>query len=183
MSPIDRFRRNWRRLREDRSGFSAIEFALLLPIMLTIYFGIVELVQGVMADWQVAQVSSTVTNIVTQYTTISASAQMPDVLQASAQIMAPYPAATGGIVVSCIAIDGSGNATVSWSQALNATPRTAGQTMSLPAGLAVPNSSLILGEAAYAFAPVIDFLGLGPFNLASSVYMSPRNATTINLVP
>ena len=183
MSPIKGLRLNWRVFRDDRSGFSAIEFALLLPVMLTIYFGVVELVQGVMADWQVAQVSSTVTNIVTQYTTISASTQMPDVLQASAQIMAPYPSAKGGIVVSCIAIDSSGNATVSWSQALNATPRTAGQTLSLPAGLAVPSTSLILGEAAYAFSPIIDFLGLGPFNLASSVYMSPRNATTTNLVP
>jgi len=183
MSPIKPLYRAWRALREDCAGFSAIEFALVMPVMLALYFGIVELVQTVMADWQVAEVSSTVTNIVTQYTTISASTQMPDVLGASSQIMASYSTAKGGIVVSCITIDNSGNATVTWSQALNATPRTTGAAMALPAALDIPNTTLILGEANYSFSPIVDFLGMGPFPLSSSVYMSPRNATTINLVP
>ena len=183
MNLIERLAPFGRLLRDQRSGFAALEFALVLPLMMALYFGTAELVQAVVADGLVAQASATVTNIVAQYTTISASTQMPDVLSASSQILAANPGVQGGIVVSCIAIDSSGKATVSWSQALNATPRTTGQVMALPANLDVPNTTLIHGEAAYALTPSVDFLSLAPFHLSSSIYMSPRNATTINLVP
>ena len=176
MNPTER-----RSLIADRSGIAAIEFALLLPVLLVIYFGIVELVQAVTVGRLVAQTSSTVTNIVSQYTTISASTQMPDVLGASSQILAPYPSASAGIIVSLISVDNNGNATIAWSQSQNATAHSTGQAVTLPASLDVPNSSVVWGEVSYAYAPIFDFLNLGPFNMYDSVYMLPRNATTINL--
>src|SRR6516225_6074401 len=93
----------------DQRGMAAVEFALILPFMLLLYLGSVELTQGIIVDRDVAMTADTVTNIVAQYTTLSASQQLPDILNASAQIFSPNPSSAATVVVSLITIDGSGN--------------------------------------------------------------------------
>src|ERR1700735_1646004 len=88
MNPIEAFLRRFRRA---RSGASAVEFALMLPIMLSLYLGAFELTQGLALDRLVKLNATTVTNLVAQYTTISASTDLPDILAATTQILAPYP--------------------------------------------------------------------------------------------
>jgi Flp pilus assembly protein TadG len=165
----------------DRRGVSAVEFALILPVMLLLYLGGFELLQGIAIDRMTALTASTVTNLVAQYTTISASTQMPDILNASSQVLTPYPAANAKVVVSCITIDGAGHATITWSQALNGSARTVGQAIAIPAALATPNSTLVFGETTYAYTPAIDFLSMGTLQLYSSTYMLPRASSTIAL--
>jgi len=177
-----RFRALARALAHDEA-VAAVEFALLLPIMLLLYFGGAEVTQAVLVNRQVALTATTVTNLVCQYTTISQSTQMPDILNASTQVMAPYSAANVQVVVSSISIDSHGNATVAWSQTLNGTALTQGQSVTLPSALDVPNSTVVLGKVTYTYSPPYDFMKIGPFNLSSTVYMLPRDSTTINLVP
>ena len=167
--------------RKANQGVAAIEFALTLPFLLILCFGGVEIMDGVTLDRQVSLIATTVGNIVTQYTTISASTQMPDILNAAAQIMLPYTASNTGIVVSLVSINGSGQATVTWSQALHATARTTGSTVSVPSAMDTPNTTVVLSEASYAYTPVFDFIHVGTLHLAHSIYMVPREATTINL--
>ena len=165
----------------DRRGVSAVEFALILPVMVLIYLGGYEVTQALAIDRLVTLTAGTVTNLVSQYTTISASSQMPDILNASVQVLTPYPSSNATVVVSAITIDASGKATVGWSQSLNGAARTVGAAVTLPAALDTPNSTVIFGETTYAYTPLIDFIKLGTLNLYSSVYMLPRASTTINL--
>ena len=165
----------------DKAGVSAVEFALVLPFMLLLLFGSTELLQVVLIDRQVTLTASTVANIVAQYTTISASQDMPDVLNASVQIFSPNPSSNAQVVVSLVTIDSRGNATVTWSQTLNGTARRTGAVVTVPASLKIPNTSLVFSEVAYSYVPVFDFLHFGTFSLYELVFMGPREATTINL--
>jgi Flp pilus assembly protein TadG len=168
-------------LMPDCRGVSAVEFALIFPLMILLYLGGSELTQALAIKRLVALTSGTVTNLVAQYTTISSSTQMPDILNASAQVMTPYPAANATVVVTCITIDNNGGATVAWSQSLNGTARIVGSNITLPASLDTPNTTVILGETTYAYTPIYDFIHMGPVNLYSAVYMLPRASSTINL--
>jgi Flp pilus assembly protein TadG len=167
----------------EQGGIAAVEFALVLPFLLLLCFGGIELTDGVIVNRQVGLTADTITNIVAQYTTISASQQMPDILNASVQIFAPNPSSAATVVVSLVGVDSSGNATVTWSQALNGTARPAGQPLTLPGNLAVPNTNLVFGETTYAYTPWFDFMNIGTISLKASVYMSPRDSNIINLVP
>jgi Flp pilus assembly protein TadG len=167
--------------RGARSGVAAVEFALIAPLMLLLYLGTFEVTEEVAVKRQVVLAASTVANLVTQYTTISASQTIPDILNASVTILTPFPAGNAVVTVSCINIDATGKATVAWSQALNGPARPVGQIVAVPPALDVPNTSLIFGETSYAYHPLIDFMHLGSPNLYSSVYMLPRSSTTVTL--
>jgi Flp pilus assembly protein TadG len=161
---------------------SAVEFALVLPVMALIYLGSFQLTQAIAIDRQVALTASTITNVVSQYTTISASQQMPDILDASAQVLTPYSSSNATVVVSGISISAAGVATIAWSRSLpSGAARTVGATVTIPAALNTPGGFLVFGETTYVYTPMLDYLHLGTFNLYSSLYMLPRASTTINL--
>jgi Flp pilus assembly protein TadG len=163
----------------NRDGIAAVEFAILLPLLVLLYFGSVEVSQAIAIKNLVTLSASTVANLVTQYPSISASQTMPDILNAASSVLTPWPVGNALVRVSFITIDGNGKATVTWSQALNGSALTIGSTITVPASLDTPNSSLIFGETTYAFTPSLDYIQFGTFNLGSSVYMFPRSPSGV----
>jgi len=162
-------------------GIAAVEFALLLPFMALLYLGGFEVMQEIAVKRQVALTASTVASIVTQYSTISTSGTMPGIFAAASSVLTPYQSANAVVTVSCITINGAGQATIAWSKALNGTARTVGAVVTLPTALDVPNTTVILGETSYSYTPIIDYMHLGTTTLYSSVYMLPRQPGSITL--
>ena len=161
----------------DRRGASAIEFALLAPLMIGLYIGCVEISDGVAADRKVTLTAGALANLTAQSQTLTV-ASMTNILNASTAIMKPYtgPLATK---VSCIMIDAGGAATVAWGVAsTGVTPRAAGSAITIPSALAIPSSSLVFSEVSYTYAPVTGYTGFnhitGPITLSDQMYMSPR---------
>ena len=72
-------------------GMAAVEFALILPIMLTVYLGGVEIGDGVAIDRKVAITTRTVADLASRYTTIK-NADMSTILGASSVVIQPYGA-------------------------------------------------------------------------------------------
>ncbi|MGP0090406.1 MAG: TadE/TadG family type IV pilus assembly protein [Xanthobacteraceae bacterium] len=162
----------------DRRAVSAVEFAILLPVMIGFYLGSVETTEGIAISQQVSVTAATIANLVSQSTSIN-NAQMSDILAASSAVLTPYPVANATVVVSSITIDANGNATVAWSDTLNGTARPVGQVVTLPAALDVANTSVILGEATYAFTPDLGYVITGTLTLSGSMYYAPRMSTSV----
>ena len=160
-----------RRLAGDRRGVSAVEFALVAPIMIGLYFGVVETSDGVSADRKVSLVTAALANLSAQVSTISSS-DMTNILNASSAIVAPYDASKLKITITCISIDSSKKATVKWSVTRNGSANTG--TMTLPSALAVASTQLLLAEASYAYTPIVGYNITGTINLSDKMYMSPR---------
>jgi Flp pilus assembly protein TadG len=155
----------------DRRGVSAVEFALLAPLMITIYVGCAEVSDAVSADRKVSLTAAALANLGAQVTTISAS-DMNNILDASSAIIAPYSTAGLQVTLSCISIDANRTATVKWSVTRGGTMRSG--TVTIPSALAVPNSQLLLGEASYQYTPTVGYTVTGTLNLSDRMYMSPR---------
>jgi Flp pilus assembly protein TadG len=166
------------RFGRDESGVSAVEFAMLLPLMLTLYLGSVEVSQGIAADRKVTLTARAVADLVSQSATVN-NAAMTNILAAASAVMAPYDVNKAVVTVSVVAIDGNGKATVSWSDSLNGTPRAKGSAVTLPSALLVPNTSLVWGEASYNYTPVIGYVISGTLTLKDQIFMRPRLSDTI----
>lgn len=68
---------------------------------------------------------------------------------------------------------------MSWSNTLNGTARAAGSTVSIPSELAVPSTSIIFSEVSYGYKPTIGYVISGTLTLSDTMYMSPRQSTTV----
>ena len=68
-------------------------------------------------------------------------------------VISPYPMDTLTIVVSQIAINNTGIATIDWSEARNAAALAEGTTVTLPTGLVRNNTCLIKAEVHFAYTP------------------------------
>jgi Flp pilus assembly protein TadG len=160
-----------RRFARDQRGVSAVEFALLAPVMIGLYLGCVEISEGVSADRKVSLTAAALANLAAQTTTISSS-DMTNILDASSSVIAPYAVGKLKITVTCISINSSKVATVKWSVTRNGSINSG--TITIPSALAVASTQLILAEASYAYTPTFGYRITGTMNLSDKMYMSPR---------
>jgi Flp pilus assembly protein TadG len=167
-----------KRLPGDCRGVTAVEFALMLPLMLTLFLGSVETSQGVATQRKVSLTVHALADVATQYTDIT-NADMTNILNAGAAIIAPYPAQQLTEVISELSINAQGQASVVWSDTLGGTARTAGQVVNIPTALAVPNTYLIMAETQFSYTPSYGYVLTGTITLTDQSYMLPRQSTSI----
>jgi Flp pilus assembly protein TadG len=167
-----------RRFADDRRAVSAIEFAVIAPLMITIYLGGVEVSQAVAVNRKTTIVAHTVADLVAQVAKVT-DADMQDVLNASSSVATPYGISNLTVTVSCLDIDNTGVAKVKWSDTMHGTARTPNTTVTVDPALAVPNTSLILGEVSYAYTPTFGKIITGTLTLSDKAYLRPRVSSSV----
>jgi Flp pilus assembly protein TadG len=165
-------------LRRDQGGVSAIEFAMVLPLMITLYLGAVEISQGVAIQRKVTLTARTVADLASQTSSIN-NAEMTNLLNAASSVVTPFSAGQLSVRVSAISIDAGGIAKVTWSDALNSTQRAVNSTVTVPTALNVANTQLIWSEVTYTYTPALGNIITGTLNLFDQLYMRPRLSDTI----
>jgi len=158
------------RFARDRRGVSAVEFALVAPMMIALYFGCVEVSDGVAVDRKVSLTSASLANLVAQSTALS-STDMSNVLDAATAIIQPYSSSNLKMTVSCLSIDASKNVTTKWQATRNG---GTGMSISVPTDLKLANTQLILAQVSYAYKPIVGFNITGTLTLSDQMFMMPR---------
>ena len=171
-------RRYVARLQRDERGVSAVEFALLLPLMLTLYLGTVEISQGISADRKVTLTSRTMADLISQVSSID-SGGLGDVFNASTSVMAPFTTTPLKVTVTSVSIDANSRATVTWSCTRGGTAHSVGSTVTVPTALNAANTTLIWSEVSYVYTPAIGYIITGPLTLKDQLYMAPRISTSV----
>jgi len=188
-----------RQLAGDQSGVSAVEFALLLPLMLTLYLGAVEISQAVAVGRKTTLTARAVADLTAQATNVQTS-DMKNILDAATAIIQPYPDTVSStavlrVRVSEIMIDANGRTTAVWSAVRNRSGTfdvyPAGSTVTLPGtgtaatftpatGSACTPSYIIWGEAQYDYTPTIGYVITGTLHLNENrMFMRPRQGCNV----
>lgn len=173
-----------RRLRRDEKGLSALEFAIICPVMLTSLLGAVEVSNGMLADRKITLVTSTIADLTSQDRNVT-NAEMNDIFAAGAAVMFPMGAGPLRMRISSVVADATtGATTVEWSSVSNMTPRAAGSPVTVPAGMVPAGSSVIFAEVEYLYtsgisAAFADFLPEGGVTVRDKFYLRPRRTVKI----
>ena len=184
-----------RRLAGDRSGVAAVEFALIVPLLLALYFVTMEVAQAIEVNKKVGRVASMVADLVTQQQEMSIS-ELEGIMRIGEATLQPYNRTRANIIVTAIEVglEATPTAKVVWSrrligQAFSAGPAK-GTPVEIPAALKVKGSFLVRTEAALSYQPVITWaasakttLGLtaafDSIPMGEGYYLRPRMSTDI----
>ncbi|MFT4120328.1 TadE/TadG family type IV pilus assembly protein [Bradyrhizobium sp.] len=182
----------------DSRALAATEFAVIVPLMLVMFFGTVELSSAVAIDRKVTLIARTLSDLTSQSSGTVTDANLQNTFTASISIMTPYDASLVNATITEIYVDANKVATVQWSKAatiasgasqatLTTSGRKAGDkvTTMVPSALLVASTYLILSEVNYLYTPSVGYVLKSGVTLSDSSYTRPRQVTCVayNSVP
>ena len=160
------------RLGRDERGVSAVEFAMLAPVLIGFYFGMAEFCQGYMAQKRMGHVTSMVADLVAQEDSVG-TANLDDIFDLGGLIMKPFNASGLKQRVSSVTRTG-GVATVDWSRGDGMVARAVNSTITLPDNLIVDGQSVVVSEATYDYDSAVDYFMPGITRFSQTYYLRPR---------
>ena len=169
----------------DKSGIAATEFAVIVPIMLVLFFGTVEFSSGVAVDRKVTLVARTLSDLTSQSTSV-ATTDMANFFAASSSILTPYSPTPAKAAISELYVNPATlQATVQWSQGYQGgTARTVGTAVTIPAALAVGGTYLIFSEVSYLYTPAVGYvMAKAGLTLSDVAYTRPRQSACVFFSP
>lgn len=168
---------------KNRSGLAAVEFAFVLPILLAMLLGLVELSQALALRADITNMSSTASDLIAQESTV-ASADLTNVFNALTAMVFPFDSGPVTITITSVIDGGTGKAPkVGWSCTQGGTAETKGSapSVALPAGLitAGDGSSVIWSKVTYTYTSSISYFLVGAKTWTNNFYLKPRRVLQI----
>ncbi|UVK38958.1 pilus assembly protein [Mesorhizobium sp. AR10] len=179
----------------DRRGIAAVEFALIVPLLLIMYFVTMEASQAIETSKKVSRIGSMVADLVTQQQSI-VTADLDAIMKIGTSTLQPYNRSTPDIIITAIQVtdETTPKVKVVWSRKLyNGTPSADAAKDSIttvPTALKTKGAFLIRVESSLGYKPIITWsadsakrLGLitrfNNISMGETYYLRPRRSTTI----
>ena len=167
----------WGKFRRDRRGVAAVEFALIAPVMILLYFGLAELCQALIAERKANHVASAVGDVVAQFQTVTPG-NLDDVFNIGNVVMSPLPTTTLQMRVTSITANASGVAKIDWSYGRGLSALTKGATYVLPMTLSA-GDSIVMSESKYQFTSPVQYVVRNALNYNEVYYLRPRRSDQV----
>jgi Flp pilus assembly protein TadG len=184
-----------RSLLRDGSGLAAVEFAIILPLMLVMFFGTVEFSSGIAVDRKVTLVARTLSDLISQTDKSVDDNAVKNAFAASSSVLTPFDVAPVRPTISEIYIDTNKIAKIQWTKSatvamssgspqvtLQASGHNVGDVVAtIPPTLLIPKTFLIWSEVDYRYTPAVGYvMGKTGVNLHDESYTRPRYSSCVD---
>lgn len=169
----------------DTRGVAAIEMAFIMPFLLFLYFGLIDLTAMISLNRKVTYAASAVADLVTQNSGTVTAANITDYFEAAELVMKPRDIADVRVEVYQYR-NVAGTITNQWSE-----KSTGGQDCSAPSTtgmntLMTDGNDLIVAVVCTNYTPYVatflgnQVLGATTFTMNEQIALRPRQSTTLN---
>jgi len=164
-----------RRFLKAEGGVAAIEMAFIFPVMLLVYFGLVDLTNLLSANRRVTLAASTLGDLVTQSSETIKKADLEGIYKAVSPIMDPFPTEKLKIEIFGYKKNGS-SAVLAWSNKKNGSCGGAPSTTGL-AALMADGNDLVISRVCIDYPPITGrVIGSDDVRLQDEVILRPRQS-------
>ena len=189
MTALWKIRDKIRQFQAANSGAAAVEFALILPIMLMVYIGTTEASALIMMDRKIQSVAGAVGDLVARSDGTISKTTLTDYFAAASGIMNPYDSDQVKQVVTEVYVDSSGNAKVIWSRQYSGAGYAVGTDHAVNSAYPLPDAFIaiskgkyvIAADAQYSYKPLYGIVFDKAVNLNRENYFIPRFEGSITL--
>jgi len=175
-------------MRRDDSGIAAIEFAMIVPLLLLMLFGITDVANYFAVDRKTSQVAQMISDLTSRYTAVQDS-DVSNFFSIAGAMVTPYDKSKLKTTIHQVYLDpNSKTAKVVWSR--GTAPLAKNTAYSVPAGLVgkdasgnwLANQYLIVGDVAYDYVPTIGWvLPKAGITATEKAFTKPRQMTCVML--
>lgn len=169
-----------RRLLRDRRAAAAVEFAVILPVMLLTYLGTFEASHAIIAKRRIDNAAETVGGIVARSPEMDLT-RLRNILLISDAIVGSTGDPKPEITITTVKVDNKGKATQDWSRRGETQNGSPGASYQMPSDLAgITDSYFVFAKVSYAYRPTFDVGGLfGTLHFERTFVFRPRKGSEI----
>lgn len=164
----------------DRQGASAVEFALIAPILIMTYLALAELTLGMMASRRTSHLAATIGDLAAQSETLT-NANITDLWAIGTSMLQPFvPGTDLKMRLTCVTMGTDNKAKVVWSDSKNMVSFSKNDVIaSITTEQIAAGQSLIMTEVEYDYdSPIGNFLP-GQTKFKDVFYHHPRNGAAV----
>lgn len=164
-----------------RGGVAAVEFALVAPILIALFFGVVETVDALARSRQVTLAANTLADLAAQEARLETTA-LDDLFSGVEQIMGEGGDAAEIRLIS-VSLDADGDPVVNWSRNNEGdAPYAKGADYDLSASTLIdPGSSILVGEIDYAYTSKLTGVFVSSILFERAAVRWPRRSMRVQL--
>lgn len=171
--------RRLRSLRRDQHGASALEFALIAPMFIIGFFGLVETGQVILAGRRTSHAANVLGDLIAQKTSV-VTADVTDSFAAGAQMIIPMSSTNLKMKVSSVTRQSNGTATVDWSLGSGMSADAKGAAYAAPTGMLTnTGDSVIVATATYTLLQASSYVLANGVAFRRVSYAKPRSGSQV----
>jgi len=168
-----------------REAVAAVEFALILPFLMVLYLGSIEVSQLISVDQKAGAVAGALGDLVSRTNGNLPSSTLNDYFSAVSMIMTPYASGDLKQLVTSVYVDKAGKTKVQWSVGYNgATAKTPNNTYPLPKEMTniARDAYVIVSEVEISYQPLGGYFFKSSIPLYKQFFFISRFGEAINLI-
>jgi Flp pilus assembly protein TadG len=184
-----------RLFRKSDGGLAAVEFALILPFMVTLYFGLITLTDGYSIKQRIELTARTVSDLTGRLNSaVINDGEVDNISTASAAIMAPYRSEGMIITLASVVVRAKGTGVegqVCWSASREVQAGLLGKVapppnlaadaiVTVPEGYKNAGTSYIVSEVKFTYKPVLGHAISGDINFRDELPWPVRNVQQVS---
>ena len=161
----------------ETKGISAVEFALIAPVMVLIYFACIELSLMMVLDRKVTSASAAMGDLVARAAIVDDD-ELRDIFAATRMILEPNPIEDARLRISSL-YDDDGTVRVAWSDAQNLRRYDEDEVIDVPVNLLPEDGSVIYAEVEYDYESRLGYFITTKKTLRDEFYLRPRRVAHV----
>ncbi|WP_416878196.1 TadE/TadG family type IV pilus assembly protein [Litorimonas sp.] len=167
-------------IRKNEDGLAAIEFAILAPLLISMYFGLAEIASAVAVDRSVSHATNVIGDLASQTSNIDKE-DLEDVLSATIRVMNIENASGATIQIDSWARDSDGKNTLVGSAVMNngSASLPSFDPASVDNSMMNENSGIVVARIAYNYTPLKFMYMKQDFTMSDTFILKPRRSTEV----
>jgi len=170
------------RFARAQAGLAVVEFGLVLPVLMVLFYGTVEVTRFILITQKVEKLAHSIADVTAQEQNASA-AVLNQAMAAASDIMSPYSMTTNGTILisSLYRAPNTAQATVNWRYQGGGTLSAASHLGAVNTVPTVPGGftfsereNVIAAEVFYRFSPLVSSRFFGTTTVYRAAFYKPR---------
>lgn len=161
---------------KGKEGVAAVEAAMIFPIMLTLFLGVFDAGNAILANQKTVRASQVVADIITRSSVVS-TADVTSAIDAGRLALEPLDSTSFGVDIVSIRFDEDANSSIEWRETVNMSSLP--DALGAVTALEDEDEGVVMVSVKYIYTPLFSSFISGPFTMNEVAFSRGRSTPVV----